>query len=94
MYWIIQFKGTEGDVDLGLTVDLINTAMSLFNNGLLAVLITARILYHQRLMHKLLGVAHTKNSPYSRVIAICVESCTLIIVIGAIYIALEVKHGY
>jgi hypothetical protein len=55
-------------------------------NILLSGLITFRILHHEKVLRKLLGIRRV--SPYIRVMAMCVESCSLIIFTSILFIGL------
>ena len=57
-----------------------------FVNLILAGLIVGRLLYHQRHIRKLLGAQYA--SPYNKIIAMCIESCSMIIINSVIYIGL------
>ncbi|KAF8153637.1 hypothetical protein BJ912DRAFT_1152286 [Pholiota molesta] len=49
-------------------------------NLVFSALIVSRLLYHERCLQTLLGVQEKGTSPVRRVIAMCVESCALIVV--------------
>ena len=57
-----------------------------FVNLILAGLIVGRLLRHQMHIRKTLGAHYV--SPYNKVIAMCVESCSMIIINSVIYIGL------
>lgn len=59
---------------------------SLLTNCIISVLIALRIRRHQRVLRNNLGRAHGKV--YTRIIVICVESCTLIAFTEAIQVVL------
>ncbi|KAF8168766.1 hypothetical protein BJ912DRAFT_1001105 [Pholiota molesta] len=52
-------------------------------NLVLAALIVARLLHHERRLRTVMGVQASLSSPVRRVIALCVESCALIVVFSA-----------
>ncbi|KAF8802663.1 hypothetical protein BYT27DRAFT_7029132, partial [Phlegmacium glaucopus] len=72
------------NIILGMTYAM--TGVTVILNIFTAVLITFRILYFERYMHKAMGVE--RNSPYMTVVIICVESSTLIILFSLIYFVL------
>lgn len=55
-------------------------------NFLLTAIIAGRLLWHQETMRRILGKDY--RSPYLRVIVMLVESCSLIVVTGIIFLAL------
>lgn len=57
-----------------------------FVNLVLAGLIVGRLWYHQRHIRKILGAHYA--SPYNKIIAMCIESCSMIIINSVIYIGL------
>ncbi|KAF8812853.1 hypothetical protein BYT27DRAFT_7086065 [Phlegmacium glaucopus] len=70
------------------TVTGVTVALNIFT----AILITLRIVYFERYMRKAVGVE--RNSPYTMVIIICVESSALIVVFSLIYIILSFRQVY
>ncbi|KAF8961197.1 hypothetical protein BDZ97DRAFT_1229468 [Flammula alnicola] len=58
-------------------------ALTALVNLILALLIMLRLAYHQRRLRKLLGVAH--GSGYAQIMAMCIESCALIVIFTGIY---------
>ncbi|KAF8166175.1 hypothetical protein BJ912DRAFT_1149984 [Pholiota molesta] len=58
-------------------------AMTTTVNLVLAALIVARLLHHERRVKRVMGVQASLSSPVRRVIALCVESCALIVVFSA-----------
>ncbi|CAA7270524.1 unnamed protein product [Cyclocybe aegerita] len=67
-------------------ITLLLVSLTSFVNLALAALVTVRLHYHQRNTRKILGTEY--GSPYSRTIAICIESCALIIVVDLAFIVL------
>ncbi|CAA7270525.1 unnamed protein product [Cyclocybe aegerita] len=67
-------------------ITLLLVSLTSFVNLALAALVTVRLYYHQRNTRKILGTEY--GSPYSRTIAICVESCALIFVVDVAFIVL------
>ena len=64
-------------------------------NILLSGLITVRILHHEKVLRKLLGIRQV--SPYTRVMAMCIESCSLIIFTSILFLCLyysNVRNGF
>ncbi|KIM43523.1 hypothetical protein M413DRAFT_382906 [Hebeloma cylindrosporum] len=80
---------------IALTTDPIFTRVlimcSTLVNIVLAALIILRLIYHQRHIRKVLGMAH--GSPYSKVITMCVESSALIVIFGGVYTVLAFEQG-
>ncbi|KAF8812850.1 hypothetical protein BYT27DRAFT_7335393 [Phlegmacium glaucopus] len=66
------------------------TGVTVILNIFTAVLITLRILYFEIYMQKAIGLE--RNSPYTMVVIICVESSALIIVFSLIYIILAFQQ--
>ncbi|KDR74934.1 hypothetical protein GALMADRAFT_280234 [Galerina marginata CBS 339.88] len=64
------------------TTTLLGISTLIINLGL-AGLIVGRIIYHQRFILKTLGDGHER--PYTRVITMCIESSSLILVVTAVY---------
>ncbi|KAF8802949.1 hypothetical protein BYT27DRAFT_7145525 [Phlegmacium glaucopus] len=58
-------------------------AATVFLNLVTATLITSRILYYKIYIQKTVGLE--RNSPYTTIIIICVESSALIVIFGVIY---------
>ncbi|KAF8965479.1 hypothetical protein BDZ97DRAFT_1918318 [Flammula alnicola] len=58
-------------------------ALTALVNLILALLIVLRLVYHQRRLRKMLGVAH--GSGYARIMAMCIESCALIVIFSGVY---------
>ncbi|CAA7264906.1 unnamed protein product [Cyclocybe aegerita] len=56
-------------------------------NIIFATLITLRLLWHQSRMKEALGWAY--KSPYTRIITICIESCSLIIVVCIAFLVIR-----
>ncbi|KAF9476844.1 hypothetical protein BDN70DRAFT_923011 [Pholiota conissans] len=63
-------------------------AVTITINLILSALIVSRLLYHEFILKKTLGIAE-KTSPFRRVIAMCVESCALIVVFAALALGME-----
>ncbi|KDR70242.1 hypothetical protein GALMADRAFT_282322 [Galerina marginata CBS 339.88] len=76
------------DVRLRVIVLEFTIVLTVFMNVVLALLIVARILYHQRHLRRVFGVEH--GSPYTRIITVCVESCFLTAANDILYLALYV----
>ncbi|KAF9546249.1 hypothetical protein CPC08DRAFT_379571 [Agrocybe pediades] len=57
---------------------IVLASFSILTNGILTCLIVGRVLYYQRSIRKHLGTV--QGSLYSRAIALCVESCAIIVV--------------
>ncbi|KAJ3505394.1 hypothetical protein NLJ89_g7441 [Agrocybe chaxingu] len=72
-------------------VFLVLVALTTLVNITLAMLVTLRLHRHQRDTRKILGREY--GSPYSRTIALCVESCALIVVFDLIFIALAFEQA-
>ncbi|KDR74036.1 hypothetical protein GALMADRAFT_227737 [Galerina marginata CBS 339.88] len=70
-------------VGLGPAITL---GLSAISNIVLAALIVFRLLYHQRYLRKTLG--HSHGSLYTRIMVMCVESSSLIVVFTVLYIVL------
>ncbi|KAJ3514473.1 hypothetical protein NLJ89_g2362 [Agrocybe chaxingu] len=70
---------------------LVLVALTTLVNITLATLVTLRLHQHQRNTRKVLG--REFGSPYSRTIAICIESCALIVVFDLIFIALAFEQA-
>jgi len=62
-------------------------SVSAISNVTLSLLITLRILHHQVHIRVALGASH--GSLYTRIIVMCVESCSLIVVPALVYIVLH-----
>ncbi|CAA7270520.1 unnamed protein product [Cyclocybe aegerita] len=70
---------------------LVLVALTTLVNTTLATLVTLRLYQHQRSARKVLGSEY--GSPYSRTIAICVESCALIVIFDLIFIVLAFQQA-
>jgi len=61
---------------------LVSTFLTPAVNIILASLLAARILYQQNQISKLLGPEMKRESPYTKIATMCIESSALIIVVG------------
>ncbi|KAJ3496260.1 hypothetical protein NLJ89_g10511 [Agrocybe chaxingu] len=86
IFYKVGIMGESGPTSVALAI---LPAVTVFNNVVLASLISFRLVWHQNRTRRLLGKAY--GSPYKRVISICVESCSLIIVVNIIFLALLVN---
>ena len=86
----IIFICTQSFVDLSFAVVAMGTTILL--NLFTASLITLRILYYQRFIQRTVGLP--SSNPYNMVIAICLESSALIIVISFLFLAMLLLAGY
>ncbi|KAF8804866.1 hypothetical protein BYT27DRAFT_7105929 [Phlegmacium glaucopus] len=77
---------TTGIFDAIMGTPFTVTGVTVILNVFTAILITLRILYFERYMRKAIGTE--RNSPYTMVVIICVESSALIIVFSLIYFIL------
>ncbi|KAF4610045.1 hypothetical protein D9613_010486 [Agrocybe pediades] len=72
-------------VALGLmtfvTLNLLPFSATLVNS-ILSTLLCGRIIYIQRRFSNLLGTTMSRQSPYTRIVLMCIESSALIVVIG------------
>jgi hypothetical protein len=75
-----------------LVMILVPISFSTLVNIILALLIVLRLIHHQRHIRKVLGADH--ESPYSKVITICVESSALIVIFSGAYTALVFEQAY
>ncbi|KAJ3505392.1 hypothetical protein NLJ89_g7439 [Agrocybe chaxingu] len=67
-----------------ILITLLLVSLTSFVNLTLTTLVTVRLYYHQRNTRKILGAEY--GSPYSRTIAICVESSALIVVVDLAFV--------
>ena len=86
----IMFLSIESFGDLPFTIVLMSITILL--NLFTASLITLRIIYYQRFIHRTVGLP--SSNPYNMVIAICLESSALIIVISFLFVAMSFWAGY
>ncbi|KAF9476843.1 hypothetical protein BDN70DRAFT_995384 [Pholiota conissans] len=63
-------------------------AVTITINLILSGLIVSRLLYHERALKSVLGVKE-KTSPLRRIMAMCVESCALIVIFAVISLGME-----
>ncbi|KAF8965535.1 hypothetical protein BDZ97DRAFT_1757096 [Flammula alnicola] len=70
---------------------IVTVSMTTFVNFTLTALISMRLLYHQDTMRRILGPQY--GSPYFRIIAMCVESCFLIVLTCVVYIVLFARDN-
>jgi hypothetical protein len=61
-------------------------------NFALSIMITCRLLVHERAMKAVFG-EERKVSPFKKVMAICVESCALIILCGSVFLGTYLTIG-
>ncbi|KAF4610043.1 hypothetical protein D9613_010484 [Agrocybe pediades] len=61
---------------------LISTFLTPIVNIILTGLLAARILYQQTRLSKLLGSAMSRQSPYTKIAMMCIESSALIVLVG------------
>ncbi|KAF8160317.1 hypothetical protein BJ912DRAFT_1050034, partial [Pholiota molesta] len=76
---IVIYGVMNGAFDVVIIVDTIGV------NFALSIMITCRLLVHERAMNAVLG-EERKVSPFKKVMAICVESCALIILCGSVFL--------
>ncbi|KDR73864.1 hypothetical protein GALMADRAFT_212106 [Galerina marginata CBS 339.88] len=69
---------------------LIVPTASTIVNIVLSALIIFRALYHQRHSRTALGTAHA--SIYSQIVALCIESCALISIVGVVYMVIVLSN--
>jgi len=89
-FGIMMFRSFGANL-VGLTMVLVPISFSTLVNIILALLIVLRLIHHQRYIRKVLGADH--GSPYSKVIAICVESSALIVIFSGVYTALVFQQA-
>jgi hypothetical protein len=62
-------------------------------NFILSVMITCRLLVHERAMKAAFGV--TKSAPsFQKVLEICVESCALMVICGIVLLASTLQSNF
>jgi len=84
-FGVMQFF-SFGVKSLAVMVVLLPISFSTLVNLILALLIVLRLVHHQTYIGKVLGADH--ESPYSKVIATCVESSALMVIFSGVYTAL------
>lgn len=65
---------------------LILISMSTFANVVFAFLITLRIVHYRKAIRRLSAGSQCNKRLYNEIIAMCIESCSLIVVAGIIYV--------
>ncbi|KAF8812848.1 hypothetical protein BYT27DRAFT_7182300 [Phlegmacium glaucopus] len=82
----------SGIVNITIGTTLPVTGVTVVLNIFTAIMITFRIIHFERYMRKAIGME--RNSPYTMVVIICVESSALIIVFSLIYLILDARQDW